>query len=155
MGYSFRVFAVNDDYSVTRISNARFQRCFFDETECLTEYAGKRLQYAFVTVKVAGRTVLEILRMDYAILPFNDEGGLDKDEWLRNSRLAMEMLSSTLYRNEQRGHNVIDANGIFAKKIHDAAFRWIPTKEIEQKIFEMVFFVPSPKPPERRLRLVT
>ena len=59
MGHGFRVFIVDDDDSLHRLSMTRFQRLLNSEPdECLRQYAGKQKRLAFVTLEVAKRKPL-------------------------------------------------------------------------------------------------
>jgi len=81
MGIGCRVFLVDDNDSLQRISTERLNRLlYFHRKESLPQYAGKRVRCAMVFVEVAGRQVLSIRNADYFLLTFDDKGRIDKKE---------------------------------------------------------------------------
>ena len=93
MGMSVRVFLVDDNDSLQRISMARLDRLLhFDRRESLPQYAGKRVRCAMAFLEVAGRRVLAIQNIEYSILTFDAKGRIDKKEWEKGMRLGMELL---------------------------------------------------------------
>lgn len=138
MGIGLRVFLVNDDDSLQRLSLARYERLHRrDPEERLPKYAGSRVRYALVMLEVADRKPLEILRIQYSFLLFDSEGRIDESKRGREAKLAMEMLPS-LAQKQARPH-VIDARHRFAKKRFDDEYKWTPTPEIEAAIVEALF----------------
>ena len=73
MGIGCRVFLIDDNDSLQRISMGRLTRLLhFDRRESLQQYAGKRVRCAMVFLEVAGRQVQAIMDIDYFLLQFND-----------------------------------------------------------------------------------
>jgi len=90
MGIGCRVFFVDDNDSLQRISMARLDRLLhFDRVESFSRYARKRVRSAMVFVEVAGRQVLAISHINYFLLPLNVKGQIDKKEWEKEIRLGM------------------------------------------------------------------
>ena len=81
MGTGFRIFIVNDDDSLRRLSLAKFERLRRrDPEERLPEYAGKRVRYALVVMEVENRKPVGINLIQYGYLPFDSEGRFDHGE---------------------------------------------------------------------------
>jgi hypothetical protein len=138
MGIGCRIFLINDNDSLQRISMARLTRLlYFDPTESLQQYAGKRVRCAMVFLEVAGREVLAISHSDYFWLQFNDKGRIDKKEWEKGMRLGMELLPSL--HDEQYPHQVIDAHHRFAKRRYEHEFKWKPSRKVEEAIVAAIF----------------
>ncbi len=138
MGIGLRVFLVNDDDSIQRLSLARYERLRRgDPGERLPQYAGRRVRYAMVILEVADRKPLEILRIQYSFLDFDPEGRIDPVDREKEARLAMEMLPP-LAKEQKRPH-VVDARYRFAKKRFDDEYKWTSTPEIEAAIVEAIF----------------
>ncbi len=138
MGIGLRVFLVNEDDSIQRLSLARYERLRRgDPGERLPQYAGRRVRYAMVILEVADRKPLEILRIHYSFLDFDSEGRIDPAEQEREARLAMEMLPPLA--KEQERPQVIDARYRFAKKRFDDEYRWASIPEMEAAIVEAIF----------------
>jgi hypothetical protein len=83
-------------------------------------------------LEVAGRQVQAIRQIDYFILPFDDRGQVDKKEWTRGVRLALEMLPSGLGGTHPK--QVIDARDRFMKKRYGHEFKWRPSQRMEEEI---------------------
>ena len=138
MGIGFRVFLVDDNDSLQRISMVRLNRLLhFDRRESLQQYAGKRVRCAMVFLEVAGRQVLAIRNIDYFLLSFDDKGRIDKKEWEKGLRLGMELLPSL--RDEQYPQQVIDAQHRFSKRRYQHEFKWKPRRKVDEAIVVAIF----------------
>ena len=82
--------------------------------------------------------------MDCFVIPFDAKGRVDKKEWERGMRLAMELLPSVL--EKQSPKQVIEAGHRFLKRRYDHEFKWKPSREIERAIVNAIF-----RPPMGRL----
>ena len=138
MGIGCRVFFLDDDDSLQRISMARLDRLLhFDRKESLQQYAGKRVRCATVILEVAGRQVQAIRNIDYFLLQFNDKGRIDKKDWGKGMRLGMELLP--FIPNEEHPERVINAQHRFAKRRYEHEFKWKPSRKVEDAIVAAVF----------------
>jgi len=138
MGIGCRVFLVDDNDSLQRISMVRLNGLlYFDRRESLLQYAGKCVRCAMVFLEVAGRQVLAIRNIDYFLLQFNDKGRIDKKEWEKGMRLGMELLPSL--HDEQYPQQVIDAQHRFAKRRYEHEFKWKPSRKVEEAIVGAIF----------------
>ena len=137
MGMGYRVFLVDDRDSLQRISMARLHRLiYFDRRESLSQYAGKPVRCAMVSVEMAGRQVLAIRNVDYFLLSFDDKGRIDKKEWEKEMRLGMDLLPSIA--DKETPAKVIDARHRFAKRRYEHEFKWKPSRKVEQAIVAAV-----------------
>ena len=138
MGIGLRIFLVNDDDSIQRVSLARYQRLLRrDPEERLPEIAGRRIRYAMVILEMADRKPLEILRIQYSFLHFDSEGSVNVAEQEREKKLAMEIVPPLA--TERRGPHVVDSRHKFAQKRYDDRYKWTPSPEIEAAIVEAIF----------------
>ena len=138
MGIGCRVFFVDDNDSLQRISMARLDRLLhFGRRESLQPYAGKRIRCAMVFLEVAGRQVLSIRNIDYFLLPFDAKGQINKKEWEKALRLGMDLLPPLF--NEEHPKKVIDAQHRFAKRRYEHEFKWKPSRKVEDAIVAAVF----------------
>ncbi len=138
MGIGLRIFLVNDDDSIGRLSLARYERLRRgDPGERLPQYAGSCVRYAMAILEVADRKPLEILRIQYSFLDFDSEGRIDATEREREAKLAMEMLPP-LAKEVESGH-LVDARHKFAQKRYDGRYKWTPNRGIEAAIVEAIF----------------
>ena len=141
IGFRGRVFFIDDSDSVRSIPFALYERLIKGaSSECLPEYAGKRVRCAVVWVEIAKRKPWRISDVDYILLPFNSKGRIDLSEWERKKKVGMELtaakinhfLSSML--RKKRKSNLIDAQHRFLKRRYDHEFKWKPNRRIEEAI---------------------
>ena len=141
MGIGFRVFLIDDNDSLQRLSMARYQRLIDGELgERLPQYAGKRVRCAMVYLEVERRTPQSIIRIDYTIMPLDEKGRIDRSEQEKEMRLIAEFMSplSSIFEEERTG-KIVDARSQFAKKRYEQEFRWAPGPEIEEAIITAIF----------------
>ena len=137
MGMVCRVFMVDDNDSLQRLPMVRFNRLLrFEKRESFPQYAGKRIRCAMAVLVVAGKQVQTIRHIDYFILPFDAKGSIDKREWTRGVRLALELLPYGLERALPK--QVIDARRRFIKRRYDHEFKWVPSRKMEEGIVSAV-----------------
>jgi len=138
MGTGCRVFLIDENDSLQRISMARLDRLLrFDRRESFPQYAGKRIRCAMVFVDVAGREVLSIRNADYFPLTFDAKGQINKKEWERGVRLGMELLHFGL--DGENSKKVIYAQHRFAKRRYEHEFKWKPSWKVERAIVAAIF----------------
>jgi len=138
MGLGTRIFIVNDDDTLKRMPIMRYHRLFKrDPEERFLEYAGNRIRYVLVVLELKNRKPVEILKIQYSYLAFDQKGRLREDERERAARLSMEMIKPL--PPEEESNHVIDAGYKFAKKRFDREFRWEPSAELETAIFQAIF----------------
>src|SRR5438132_12074541 len=139
MGIGMRVFFVESDDRLKRISLRRFEGLMDHRVgmEPLPEYAGQRLRYAFVILETENRKPVAITHIDCAILKFDETGRVDSDDWNRQGHLAVEVLPFPLPEN-RRGP-VIDARRRFSKKLYAQLYRWQPSSQITKAIENAIF----------------
>ena len=138
MGLGFRVFIVNDDDSLQRISLAGYERLFReDSNERLVQYAGKQIRCALVVLHVENRKPQSIARIECNRIPLNARGEVDLKEWVDQARLITDYLHYS--DNEEKQDKIIDANKIFAQRRHERESRWSLTPGIERAIEDAIF----------------
>ena len=87
--------------------------------------------------ELKNRKPVEILKIQYSYLSFDQKGRLREDERERAAQLSMEMIKPSL--SEQEPNHIIDARYKFAKKQIDREFRWESSAELEAAIFRAIF----------------
>ena len=138
MGLGTRIFIVNDDDTLKRMPMKRYHRLFKRHPEeRFLEYAGNRIRYVLVALELKNRKPVEILKIQYSYLAFDQKGRLREDERERAARLSMEMIKPL--PPEEESNHVIDAGYKFAKKRFDREFRWEPSAELEIAISQAIF----------------
>ncbi|UCG66691.1 MAG: hypothetical protein JSW12_06675 [Deltaproteobacteria bacterium] len=138
MGTGLRIFPVNDDDSIQRLSVARCERLLRgDPRESLPQNAGRRVRYALVALDLVNRKPVDVTHLEYGILCFDSKGHIDATEQEKEWRLGAKLMSPLLIENHPR--QVIDAGHRFARKRYDDRYRWTPTEEIVAAIVKAIF----------------
>ena len=138
MGLGYRIFFIDDNDSLKRISMAQYERLFRREHgECLKQYSGKRVRCAMVVISVQDRKPQSITWIDCHRIPFDKDGRLDYGQWEKEMRLIGDLLDPIF--KEERRDNIIDARNIFAKKRYDSEVKWSLTAQIEDAIEKAIF----------------
>jgi hypothetical protein len=139
MGVGVRVFFVENESRVKRISLKRFQSLIDSgqDVERLPEYAGQRLRIAVVILEVKGRKPVAIERIDRGILEFDGTGRVDRRQEQKQGRLAVGSLSLPMPESSEK--SVIDARSRFAKKLIAHEYSWRLTPDVEEAIERSIF----------------
>ena len=132
-----RIFIINEDDSLKRLSIDRFERLRRDDPNArLHQYAYQKIRYALVFLETKDRRAVGINYINYGYLVFDSNGGLDTDYREQAARMALEILPPM--ESDEGPNSVIDAGHKFAKKRYDNQFKWRPTQEMEVAIIKAV-----------------
>ena len=138
MGIGTRIFLIDENDSLHRISMARYNKMTNPNSdERFTQYAGKRVRYAMIFLEVEKRKPLSVVRTEYYYLPFDKQGRIDSTELEKRIRLSLEIVPPIF--EEQSPKKVLDAQSRFAKKRYKHEFQWTPNQEIETAIMTAIF----------------
>ena len=134
MSIGVRIMFLDGD-RIIRVSQRRFERLVDrDLNEAMPEYAGQRIRCAMVYVQLADRKPLEVVRIDYMVLPLDPEGRLDADLQSRKMMLAGEMFGFGMTGTAER---VVDFGPYLAEKQYRAEYKWKPTENEERALVEL------------------
>ena len=138
MGQGFRVFFIDDDDSLQRISFAKYERLYQeDSNERLPQCAGKSVRCALVVLLLEDRKPQSIVWIDCNRIIFDAKGGVDLKELENHAQLISHFLDLPI--EEQDQNNVIDAQGVFARRRYKREAKWDLTPEIKRSIEEAIF----------------
>jgi hypothetical protein len=138
MGLGTRIFIVNDDDTLKRMPMKRYHRLFRrDPEERVLEYSGNRIRYVLVVLELKNRKPVEILKIQYSYLAFDQKGRLRESEREKATRLSIDMIKPSPPEHEL--NHIIDARYKFAKKRFDREYRMEASPEIEKAIFKEIF----------------
>jgi len=134
MSIGVRVMFLDGD-RIIRVSQRRFERLVDrDLNEAMPEYAGQRLRCAMVYVQLADRKPVEVVRIDYMVLPLDPEGRLDADLQSRKMMLAGEMFGRGIAGTAER---VVDFGPYLAERQYHAEYNWTPTANEERVLVDL------------------
>ncbi|HRE87090.1 MAG TPA: hypothetical protein PLB40_12355 [Accumulibacter sp.] len=130
MSIGVRVMFLDGD-RIIRVSQRRFDRVL---NEAMPEYAGQRVRCAMVYVQLADRKPVEVVRIDYMVLPLDPEGRLDADLQSRKMMLAGEMFGRGIAGTSER---VVDFGPYLAERQYHAEYNWKPTNNEERVLVDL------------------
>jgi hypothetical protein len=134
MSIGVRIMFLDGD-RIIRVSQRRFERLVDrDLNEAMPEYAGQRIRCAMVYVQLADRKPVEVVRIDYMVLPLDPEGRVDADLQSRKMMLAGEMFGFGMTGTAER---VVDFGPYLAEKQYRAEYKWKPTENEERALVEL------------------
>lgn len=125
MSIGVRVMFLDGD-RIVRVSQRRFERVFDrDLNEAMPEYAGQRVRCAMVYMQLADRKPVEVVRIDYMVLPLDPEGRLDADLQSRKMMLAGETFGRGIAGTSE---HVVDFGPYLAERQYHAEYKGHPRK---------------------------
>ena len=137
MGLGSRIFIINEDDTIKRLSMKRYNRLLNGSPdECLPEFAGKRVRYALLVMELVNRKPVKILLAEFSFLAFDSEGRLDVNEQKKAARLSSDMLKPII--SEYDSKHVIDAKYRFVQKRYESKYLWTPSPEISEAIMSAI-----------------
>lgn len=138
MGRAIRIFFVNEDDTLRRIPVAQYERLLGGDPDVhFQEYAGKRVRYIFLILKLIHRKPVEIISIQYSIFSFDLSGRIDVGDLEKEMELGLQMVVPS--DSDPVFPNVIHAEDRFAlKRFHDR-YTWEPNYKIERAIVNAIF----------------
>ena len=107
---SFRRFLVAPDENLYRLTNAKFDRMLRDpNSPVMPTFAGQRVRMAELVVELAGRAPVRVVRSTFAVLPFDDDGRMDSDHFLKQQWARAESALDRGLDMPDSQDNVLDA----------------------------------------------
>jgi hypothetical protein len=100
----------------------------------MPEYAGQRVRCAMVYVELADRKPVEVVRIDYMLLPLDPEGRLDANLQSRKLILAGKMFGFGMTGTAER---VVDFGPYLAEKQYHAEYKWKPTENEKRALVDL------------------
>jgi len=131
MGLSCRLFLVDENDVLYRLSNTKFDQMLRRPAEHrLPRFAGARVRMASVIVGLEDRKSIRVVRTNFSILSFDKTGRFDLAAYEQPLRARMDLAFGAL-RNETTGSmNVIEA----ADRFVDRGGRWEPSRAVARAI---------------------
>ena len=138
MGLVNRFFLIEDDDSIRSVPIKQFTQLVRQEAkEPLAEYAGKKVRYIHVVLRLENRAPVEIVNFICSKIPFDGQGYVDKKEMDRIVQLSLESVKEPT--SSESNETVVEARHLFAQRRLQQELRWTPSADlvaaIEQKIW--------------------
>ena len=133
---SIRQFLISDSDEIFRVSNTKFGRMLegsFEEKAKM--FSGQRIRAAEIVVQIENRKPVQVIRVIYYYLHFNENGVLDYDRFIEDGTILWEAGTPDFFENKDNG-NLINAQKEFAKRRRYYTIRWEPNMELERNILD-------------------
>jgi len=133
MGLSFRMFLLDQDDSLYRLPNARFEQMLLDPAHHrLAYFAGTRVRMANIVVELMDRQVIGVVWTTFGFLTFDGEGCFDPGAYDRHQRARAELALAPLIAETSKTDAVVDASSRFVAQ----GGRWTPSRILARLIEE-------------------
>jgi len=133
MGISCRMFLLDQDDSLYRLSSAKFNQMLRDPTSCrLTRFAGARVRMTNVAVELLDRQPIRVVWNTFGFLAFDDDGYFDSGTFDHHQRARAELAWAPLAAEPKGAAIIVDATTRFVAQ----GGRWKPTRTLQRLIDE-------------------
>lgn len=133
MGISCRMFLLDQDDGLYRLSSAKFNQMLRDPTSCrLTRFAGARVRMTNVAVELLDRQPIRVVWNTFGFLAFDDEGYFDSGTFDHHQRARAELAWAPLAAELKGAAIIVDATTRFVAQ----GGRWKPTRTLQRLIDE-------------------
>lgn len=134
MGLSCRRYLIDHEEHVIPMKSTTFERLMGDPANHkMPSLAGQRVRFAELLLEVKGRTVLQIVRRVYFVLPFDQDGQVDTQRFQRQMRALASVATAGVFSDAQQPAGVLDA----AERFVAQGGRWHPSPALVQRIDKM------------------
>ena len=131
MGISCRMFLLDQDDTLYRLPNTKFDQMLRDPTSCrLPRFAGSRVRMTNVAVERIDRQSIRVVRITFGFLAFDDEGYFDASAFDRHQRALAELVWTRQSTDPKGEGSVVDAADRFVAQ----GGRWTPSEALQQRI---------------------
>ena len=128
MGIGVRSFLIDDDGRPKRVPWCRMLRLFQGApTSHFNELAGRQVRCAIVFLEFFQRRPRRVLRTEFSVLYFDDNGGLDPDVQGQQLRLIGQCQNDSTPPAAR--NKVVDIRPRLAKRLYREKFEWTPTED--------------------------
>lgn len=141
--FSRRVFFVEDDGTIRRISSAAYERLLrHDPATVFPKVPGRAVRCAFGDVEIIDWRPTEIYSTDFVLVYFDSTGALDRKREAARKRLVDQIIRAADRSSEKRPF--AGRNHPACKRM-EAEFQWRPSEEMEAMISQL-FLTPVRTP---------
>ena len=131
MGISCRMYLLDQDDTLYRLPNSKFEQMLRDPARCrLLRFAGRRVRITDVAVELIDRQPSCIVWITFGFLAFDENGCFDRSSFDRHQRARAE-LALTLPNLEPNNEGVVvDAANRFVAQ----GGCWTPSRALQRRI---------------------
>jgi len=131
MGFSFRMFLLDQDDSLYRLPNTKFEQMLRNPTSYrLLRFAGARVRMTDVAVELRRRQPIRVVRITFGFLTFDGDGYFDASAFDRHQRARAELGLASPLTEPGGGETVVDAANRFVAQ----GGLWAPSRTLQRRI---------------------
>ena len=131
MGFSFRMFLLDQDDGLYRLPNTKFVRMLTDPRSCrLDRFAGNRVRMTDVAVQLLDRQPVAIVRINFGFMSFDDQGYFDAPAFFRHQHARAELELEFPSAAPRIPQKVVDATNRFVAQ----GGLWSPSRKLQNQI---------------------
>jgi hypothetical protein len=131
MGLSSRIFLIDNDGVIYRMSNERFARMLrHPEDEPLSDFASQRIRCADLVIELIDRVPTSVCRETFAVFEFDHQGRLDRGRFEKQQVALVDAMLEPILSVDKNTTNVVDATQRFIAQ----GGAWTPSKALRVQI---------------------
>ena len=131
MGYSFRMFLLDQDDGLYRLPNTKFVQMLTDPRSCrLDRFAGNRVRMTDVAVQLLERQPVAIVRINFGFMSFDDQGYFDAPAFFLHQHARVELGMDIQSATPRIPQKVVDATNRFVAQ----GGLWSPSRKLQRQI---------------------
>lgn len=136
MGIRPRVHFFDKDNILKKIPYSKFDRLLNgDKKICYPQFALQRVKCAVSYIEIQNRQPINIVHCDYMIIPFNNSGNLDINEYQHGKMLMFQATGILLSLD-----NIVKLQDVKAQREFNNAFTWQASQEQIKAIVNQIFY---------------
>ena len=136
MGIRPRVHFFDQDNTLKRIPYRKFDRLLNgDKKICYPQFSLQRVKCAVTYIEMQNRQPINIVHCDYMIIPFNNSGNLDINEYQHGKMLMFQATGILLSLD-----NIVRLQDVKAQRDFNNGFTWQPSQEQIKAIVDQIFY---------------
>jgi hypothetical protein len=131
MGISHRRFLIDPQDRLYRMTNTKFDAIAKDPaSHCFAQFAGQRVRTASTLVELINRQPIQVVRITFAIVTFDDGGRFEKDLFVHQQSSLAEVAMAPAIADRRSDSDVLDAASRFIA--HGGL--WSPSRTLARTI---------------------
>ncbi len=131
MALSSRIFIVGIDDTLYQLAGTKFSGMLHDPSSYpLPRFADQRVRMASATIELQDRLPYRVVRVNYELLQFDDQGRLDIETFNNQNAARVDVMLENTLPISQIDTAIIDASSRFIAQ----GGRWNPSTSLEWRI---------------------
>ena len=131
MGFSCRIFLLDERDGLYRLANTRFAKMLRDpQAHPFPLFAGQRVRMAGASVQLVDRKPIRLVRLTFGFLRFDKEGRFDSNAFQQQQFARFESTFAPAISADKRNSTIVDASSRFVAQ----GGQWTPSRTLARAI---------------------